>query len=37
MKIRVSFKIDDEAEEFAEKFDGRLLDIPSAADQLLTV
>lgn len=37
MKIRVSFKLDDEAEEFAEKFGGSLLDTPWASDQLLTV
>jgi hypothetical protein len=28
MKIRVSFKIDDEAEAFAQKFGGSLLDGP---------
>jgi hypothetical protein len=33
MKIRVSFKVEDEAKKFAEKFDGSLLDIPSAIHQ----
>lgn len=37
MKIRVSFKIDGEAEAFAQKFGGSLLDIPWATDQLIAV
>ena len=32
MKIRVSFKVDDEAEAFAQRFGGSLLDAPWAAD-----
>jgi hypothetical protein len=36
MKIRVSFKIDYEAEAFAQKFGGSLLDTPWAADRLVT-
>ena len=36
MKIRVSFEIDDEAEAFAQKFGGSLLDTPWVADQLIT-
>jgi hypothetical protein len=37
MKIRVSFRVEDEAKEFAERFDGSLLDIPGAIDHLPTV
>jgi hypothetical protein len=37
MTIRVSFKVEDEAKKFAERFDGSLLDIPRAIDQLPTV
>jgi hypothetical protein len=38
MKIRVTFKIDEEAEAFARKFGGSLLDTPRwATDQLITV
>jgi len=37
MMIRVLFKIDDEAEAFAQKFGGSLLDTQRAADQLITV
>jgi hypothetical protein len=37
MKIRVSFKIADEAKKFAERFDGSLLDIPTAINQFPTV
>ena len=36
MMIRVLFKIDDEAEAFAQKFGGSLLDTPWVADQLVT-
>jgi hypothetical protein len=36
IKIRVLFKIDDEAEAFVQKFGGSLLDTPWAADQLIT-
>lgn len=35
MKIRVLFKIDDEAEAFAQEFGGSLLDAYWATDQLL--
>ena len=34
MKIRVTFKIDGEANAFAQKFDGSLLGTPWASDQL---
>jgi hypothetical protein len=37
IKIQVSFKIDDEAEAFAQKFDGSLVDRPWTADQLITM
>ena len=37
MKIRVSFRVEDQAKKFAEKFNGSLLDIPQAIDQLPTV
>jgi hypothetical protein len=37
MKIRVSFRVEDEATEFAERFDGSLLDIPRAIGHLPTV
>ena len=37
MKIRVSFRVEDHAKKFAERFDGSLLDIPQAIDQLPTV
>jgi hypothetical protein len=37
MKIRVSFKVDHEAEGFAQKFGGSLLDTPWAADQRVTM
>jgi hypothetical protein len=37
MMIRVSFKIDVEADAFAQEFGGSLLDTPWAADQLITV
>jgi hypothetical protein len=37
MKIRLSFAVDHEAEAFAKKFGGSLLDTPWAADQRLTV
>jgi hypothetical protein len=37
MKIRVSFKVEDEAKKFAERFDGSLLDIPRAIDRPPTV
>ena len=37
MMIRVLFKVDDEAEAFAKKFEGSLLDTRWAADQLITV
>ena len=33
MKIRVSFRVEDQAKKFAERFDGSLLDIPRAIDQ----
>ena len=33
MKIRVSFKVEDEAKKLAERFDGSLLDIPRAIDR----
>ena len=36
MKIQVSFKIDDEAEAFAQKFGGSLLDTAWAADLRIT-
>ena len=36
MMIRVLFKIDDEAEAFAQEFGGSLLDTPWVADQLVT-
>ena len=37
MKIRVSFKVEDEAKKLAERFDGSLLDIPRAIDRSPTV
>ena len=37
MKIRVAFKLAEEAEAFAQEFRGVLLDTPSASDQLITV
>ena len=37
MMIKVLFKIDDEAEAFAKKFGGSLLNTRWAADQLITV
>ena len=37
MKIRVSFQLEDEAKKFAERFDGSLLDIPTAINQFPTV
>ena len=37
MMIRVLFKVDDEAEAFAKKFGGSLLNTRWAADQLITV
>ena len=36
MKIRVAFKLAEEAEAFAQEFRGVLLDIPWASDQLIT-
>ena len=37
MKIRVTFKIDREAEAFAQEFRGVLVDTPTASDQLITI
>ena len=37
MKIRVTFKIDGEAEAFAQEFGGSLLDATLATDQLIAV
>ena len=37
MKIRVSFKIDDQAEAFAQRFGGSLLDTPLPNDRLTPV
>ena len=37
MRIRVAFKLAEEAEAFAQEFRGVLLDTPSANDQLLTI
>ena len=37
VKIRVAFKLAEEAEAFAQEFRGVLLDTPRASDQLITV
>ena len=37
MKIRVTFKIEGEAEAFAQKFGGSLLDIPWVTDRPISV